>query len=72
MARRLQIVGNVPNGLRNGVEVLSEDLPPGPSSYSPYLIIGDPSGFDPGAYGWETGTFCIDEVVIKTYTACTP
>jgi hypothetical protein len=56
----------------DGVEVANEALSTAASNNTPYVIIGDGSGPNPGTYGYETGTFYISEVVIKTYTACTP
>jgi hypothetical protein len=56
----------------DGVEVANEALSTAASTKTPYVIIGDGSGPSPGDLGYETGTFYISEVVIKTYTSCTP
>jgi hypothetical protein len=53
------------------VEVLNQELP-APMPQDRYLIIGDGSGPSQGPFGWETGSFYIDEAVIKTYTQCIP
>ena len=34
------------------------------------LVIGDGSGSSVGLYGYETGTFYVDEVIVKANTAC--
>ena len=55
----------------DGVEVLRARSTVSGSIGRTELLVGDGKS-TPGADGNETGTFFLDEVVIKTYTACMP
>jgi hypothetical protein len=55
----------------DGVEVLRTRSTASGSAGRGQILVGD-GQWTPGPYGNETGTFFVEEVVIKTYTACVP